>query len=689
MKFLTAGFFCAVLYYFLAPVTVNAISINERAGNHFRTASNNQESILNKSNVNAAQFGLIHPNGHNFDAKVEAQPLVIEKGANGDDLVIITTMKNEVIGINARTNARLYTIPLGPAIDTRMRNPDGTFETDENGKPLQDMDMWKHTPDWGISATPIFDPDSNTLFVAAWVQNPDNDHRDYKVFLLDPKTGFKKAESKPISGQSQNAAGGCLFRDSNLRDKQDPHNPKGLIFPKLRAGLALTNNKDNKDDKGLILAFAANGEEPHKDKRANPHGFVIAYDTRGLLGKAGFSSDPAIFCTTSGNAWGGGIWQAGGAPVIDGDMIYVATSNGTSNNGGDDLAESMIKLQYLPSRSGKHPKLKKVDWYKAFLDEKTSKAGCLWQDNDTEVSCGRGDSLATGEFKLIPATDWDFGPSGPMMIPGSNVLLQGTKDGIIYPLNSHDLGKNDRFNKLLFQPPLVASYFSGDKEGETQQSWLRAEKLNHSIPCVDNWEISCPSVENPGPENGKTHHIHALALAQKDATGGIVYVWGENSTLKAYDFSTAPGQRPIFLAEGDDLSSKFTVLNGNLEDTKPPGGMPGGLLMVSSSPPSNIAANPFAINPDSAIVWAVYPLTGDANKHFADGQLIAYDATTFLPGQKLKRLYRTGDDKNGGLGTMTRMVPPVVANGKVYVLIYLVDGHDNVTGSQLKIYGLK
>jgi hypothetical protein len=35
---------------------------------------------------------LTHPNGHDFDAKVETQPLVVEKGANGDDLVIVTTM---------------------------------------------------------------------------------------------------------------------------------------------------------------------------------------------------------------------------------------------------------------------------------------------------------------------------------------------------------------------------------------------------------------------------------------------------------------------------------------------------------------------------------------------------------------------------------------------------------------------
>jgi hypothetical protein len=81
-------------------------------------------------------------------------------------------------------------------------------------------------------------------------------------------------------------------------------------------------------------------------------------------------------------------------------------------------------------------------------------------------------------------------------------------------------------------------------------------------------------------------------------------------------------------------------------------------------------------------------MKGDANKHFAEAQLVAYDATSVLSGKKLQRLYRTGDDNNGGLGTMTRMAPPVVANGQVYVMIYRVD-NGNLFGSQLKVFGLK
>ncbi|QSA95972.1 hypothetical protein [Methylococcus sp. EFPC2] len=622
-----------------------AVSITQRAGDNFRTAANNHEFLLDKQNVTAKKFGLLRT--YDFDAKVETQPLVVENGAGSDDLVIVTTMQNEVIGINGRTNATVYKVKLGPAADTSGRD---------------DMDMWGHTPTWGISATPIIDPASNTLFVAAWVlKTPgDNRFRDYYVHVLNPLNGTPKAAPVRIFGQSQEG-NGCWFNDANATFTDGSGQQKQYAYPKLRAGLALTGND------GLVLAFAANGES-FKGGRANPHGFVVAYDTRGLLQQAGVSRDPAIFCATAFNSWGGGIWHAGGAPVTDGDMIYVASSNGTSNNGDTDLSESMVKLQFVPGSGGSRPSLNRIDFYKAFMDERTSGAGCLWSGNDTEVSCGRAPVGSAG-------ADWDFGAAGPLMIPGSSVLLQGTKDGILYGLDKNDLGRHDKFDRLLFKPPLVASYHGG---GEAE-NWDRANRLNRSLPCPSNsdhgWFQPCGD-----PENNRMHHIHSLALVLRDNSGGIVHVWGENANLKSYNVSTSAGVRPTFRAEGSEIAS------GN-EDS--PGGMPGGLLMVSGKP-SAISGLPGAVDFGSAILWVVYAKYGDANKHFAEGQLVAYDATTILPGGKLKRLFRTGDGSRGGLGKMSRMIPPVVANGRVYVMIYRVAAdNETVVGSQLKVYGLK
>lgn len=644
MKFMRLGFICTVFWVNAAL----AVSVTQRAGNNFRTAANNQEFTLNKNNVNPEHFGLLRT--YDFNAKVETQPLVLENGAGADDLVIVTTMKNEVIGINARTNDTVYKVKLGPEISS------------------QDMDMWKHTPTWGISATPIIDPASNTLFVASWQKkNNDNRFRDYWVYALNPLNGSQKSKPVRIFGQSQEG-NGCWFNDAGATYRQN-NQTKQYVYPKMRAGLALTANN------GLVMAFAANGES-YQGGRKNPHGFVVAFDTRALLGQPGFSKNAAIFCASAFNSWGAGIWQAGGAPVTEDDMVYVATSNGTSNNGDVDLAESMIKLRFKPSVGGARPELQKVDFYKAFLDERVAKSKCLWQDNDSEVSCGRAGAGSAG-------ADWDFGAAGPMLVPGSRLLLQGTKDGIIYSLDKFQLGQNDRFNQLLSKPPLVATYYGGG----TAENWDRVQHLNRSLPCPaagnsdHGWFVPCGD-----PGNNKMHHIHSLALAQRDETGGVVYVWGENSRLKSYNFSTQDGNLPTFRAEADDLASV---------GVESPGGMPGGLLMVSGKP-STTTGFAHAIDFDSAIVWAVFSKFGDANKEFAEGQLIAYDAATMLPGNKLQRLFRTGDDNNGGLGKMSRMIPPVVANGKVYVMIYRVGTSDCTVPdnqlpvcSQLKVYGLK
>ena len=644
------GLWIAVTFSGLLSFDLLAASINERAGNNFRTAANNQEFLLNKTNVNADQFGLLRT--YDFNAKVETQPLIVERGAGSDDLVVITTMKNEVIGINARTNNTVYNVKLGPEASSA------------------DMDLWKHTPTWGISSTPVIDPATNTLFVAAWqLKNADNNNfRDYWVYALNPSDGRQKSSPIRIFGQSQEG-NGCWFNDADAVFVEN-NRTRQYVFPKLRAGMALTGNN------GLVMAFAANGES-RLGGRKNPHGFVIAYDTRALLGQPGVSREPAIFCATAFNSWGAGIWHAGGSPVTEGDMIYVATSNGTSNNGATDLAESMIKLRFIPGAGGARPRMQMVDYYKAFLDERTSGSGCLWSDNNSEVSCGRASFGKAG-------ADWDFGSAGPLLVPGSSLLLQGTKDGIIYSLDKFNLGKNDRFNALMSKPPLVSSYFGGDVE----QNWDRVQHLNRSLPCPArnnsdfDWFMPCGD-----PQNNRQHHIHALAFAQRDQGGGIVYVWGENSNLKTYNFSVMSGVLPTFRAEGEELASF------NLES---PGGMPGGLMSISGRP-SQASGFPQAIDFGSAILWAVYAKTGDSNKDFAEGQLVAYDATTVLPGNRLKRLYRTGDDNHGGLGKMSRMIPPVVANGRVYVMIYRVGDVTNCSVpdnqlkvcSQLKVYGLK
>ena len=132
------------------------------------------------------------------------------------------------------------------------------------------------------------------------------------------------------------------------------------------------------------------------------------------------------------------------------------------------------------------------------------------------------------------------------------------------------------------------------------------------------------------------------------ATGGIVFVWGENERLKAFNFDFATKRIASFRAQGTQMAS------GNMDA---PGGMPGGRLVVSSN----------GTAPGTGVVWGVYPTQGNANSAVVPGALVAYHATTVLNGGKLKQLFHSDANPANKMGNFAKYSTPVVANGRVYV----------------------
>ena len=96
------------------------------------------------------------------------------------------------------------------------------------------------------------------------------------------------------------------------------------------------------------------------------------------------------------------------------------------------------------------------------------------------------------------------------------------------------------------------------------------------------------------------------------------------------------------------------VASGNMD---PPGGMPGGRLVVSSN----------GTAPRTGVVWGAYPTQGNANAAIVPGALVAYDATTLINGTRMKQLFHSDTKAADKLGNFAKYSTPVVANGKVYV----------------------
>ncbi len=150
-----------------------------------------------------------------------------------------------------------------------------------------------------------------------------------------------------------------------------------------RPGLVLANG-------AVYVAFGSHADQmPY-------HGWIFAYNAANLTEQvARFAVAP------DGSA--GSIWQSGRGMAADEDgNIYAVTANGDFN-GLTNWGESVLKL-------GTAGGLAVLDWF----------TPDIWKDlNDR---------------------DDDFGSCGPVLIPGTRLLVTGSKRGIVYLLDRGNMG---------------------------------------------------------------------------------------------------------------------------------------------------------------------------------------------------------------------------------------------------------
>ena len=226
------------------------------------------------------------------------------------------------------------------------------------------------------------------------------------------------------------------------------------------SGLALANNS-------VYVTWASRGDyDPW-------HGWVMAFDARTLQLTGTFNTTP--------DGAQGGIWQSGQPPAIDAaGNLFVAVGNGDWD-GVRNFAQSVLKLS---------PSLSLLDWFTP--------------DNYAQLTLG----------------DLDLGICGVLLIPNSNVSVNGSKTGDFYVLQQNSLGHEQVGNGQIPQLLRVA----------------------------------------PG-------HIHGAPVYWNSPNRGpLIYVWGEEDALKAFHFNgttvdPTPAMRSTIVASP---------------------GMPGGILSLSA-----------------------------------------------------------------------------------------------------------
>ena len=179
------------------------------------------------------------------------------------------------------------------------------------------------------------------------------------------------------------------------------------------------------------------GYASHCDKEPY-HGFLMAYDAKTL--------HEVSVLNTSPTGLEASIWQSGQGPAVDEDgNIYVVTGNG-SWDGVRNFSETFMKLS---------PKLELLDWF-----------------------------TPTNHFDLDKHDD-DLDSSGATLIPGTHLVLGGGKEGVLYTLDTRNLGH------------------LGDQ---------------HAIQHF----------------KATASHLHSLVFWQSAKSGNLLYVWGQKDKAKVY-----------------------------------------------------------------------------------------------------------------------------------------------------------
>jgi hypothetical protein len=265
-------------------------------GDVSRSGLNGKERALAPSRVNTATFGRLFT--RSVDGNVYAQPLYVANlliGSSYQNVVYVATEHDSVYAFNAdgQTTSPIWKRNfLGTNITTVPRTSTNLI-----------------SPEIGITGTPVIDPASKTLYVAA--TTVESGVQTHKLHALSLTTGAEKYGGPvTISG----SYGGVTF--AAARHLQRP----ALLF---------VNGE-------VVIAFGSHGDSlPYQ-------GWMFAYGVSG-----GTLHRTGAFSTAPSSNGAAAIWNSGGGPAADTNgNIFVVTGNGVFDldKAGLSGGDSFLKL---------------------------------------------------------------------------------------------------------------------------------------------------------------------------------------------------------------------------------------------------------------------------------------------------------------------------------------------------------
>ncbi|HET6328127.1 MAG TPA: fibronectin type III domain-containing protein, partial [Planctomycetaceae bacterium] len=381
---------------------------------------NSSEPILTPANVNSTNFGKLFTT--TVDGQVYAQPLymenvVITTGANQGthNVVFVATQHDSLYAIDSSTGTILWQ-------DALLTPEHGGTVTSVPNSAVNSGDI---SPEIGITATPVIDPTTNTIFVENKTQEvaSDGTHFEHHLYAINLGSGAITKDVLIADSIGDTVVSGPSVAGTGAGSKN------GVVkFDALRQldrpGLTLVNGN-------IYLSYASHGDNgPY-------HGWILGYSESTLALTAVFNANP--------NGNDDGIWQSGGAlayETVNGNtFLYFETGNGAFDT---TLTQSPFNSNLMiPSKGDYGDSFLKVE-----IDGSTPAAGTLnatnningWgmhvQDYFTPINEG---NLSNG--------DTDLGSGAPLLLPASagsaahpNLMVGSGKEGRIYLIDRNNMG---------------------------------------------------------------------------------------------------------------------------------------------------------------------------------------------------------------------------------------------------------
>src|SRR5882762_10171141 len=396
----------------------------------------------------------------------------------------------------------------------------------------------------GIESTPYIDLSTNTMYLVARTKEPAN--------ICGSVNGnyCQRLHALDITTFAEKFGGPIVIQGSVPGTGNASVGGTLTFDPKIhnqRSSLALANGQ-------ISIAWAS-----HEDTWPY-HGWVMSYNTANL-------QQTGIWCSSPDGLMAG-VWMSGRGPAVDASgNLYYMVGNGDWN-GTRNFGESMVKL-------GSTPGTPLLDWF------------------------------TPDSWSSLNAGDVDYGSSGPILIPGTDLIAGAGKTGIFYVMHTGNLGHEQTGNGQIVQSlannggevhggPVYWNRSGGT--GPWLYVWsngcdfLKAYHFNGAT--FDTGIVSVSTIASPCGQSGGV-----LTLSANGSTVGSGIIWSSMPLADNGDHGVHQGVLRAFNA--DDLTKELwnSRLNaarddsGNWPKYSPPT-VVNGRVYVASFPADGVSSTP-------------------------------------------------------------------------------------------------